>query len=84
LNCQKKQLLVLAVGSSGSSSGGSSSGVNYDDANYTENDNSASIIKRLKPIQGATTNGQQVWKDSETGKKYLLEGNGNDLKVVEL
>lgn len=84
MNCQKKLLLVLAVGSSGSSSGGSSSSEVSRGGTSTQKDNTASILNRLQPIQGATKDGVQVWKDSQTGKRYTMQGNGEDLTIVEL
>lgn len=44
----------------------------------------SNILNRLKPIQGATKDGVQVWQDAQTGKKYLLQGSGKDAKIVEL
>lgn len=42
------------------------------------------LINNLKPIQGATKDGVQVWQDSQTGKRYTMQGSGKDLTIVEL
>ena len=73
--------------SSSKKSSGSSSGAVAKDNNNTGsnvNESTEAVMKRLKPIQGATTNGVQIWKDSQTGKKYTLEGSGNNLTIVEV
>ncbi len=84
MNYQKKLLLVLAVGSSGSSSGGSSSSEVSRGGSSTQRDDTAGILNRLQPIQGATRDGVQIWKDSQTGKRYTMQGSGENLTIVEL
>jgi len=50
----------------------------------TQSESTADVLNRLQPIQGATQNGVQVWKDSQTGKKYTMQGSGSNLTIVEL
>lgn len=70
-----------------SNGGTSSNAVSKNDvsqASNTPSEDTQEVLKRLKPIQGATKDGVQVWKDSQTGKRYRMEGNGKDLTIVEI
>ena len=86
MNCQKKLLLVLAVGSSGSSSGGSSGNEVTRGNTGISKDSLRNALSNLSPIQearrstdtetiefsdGSTqTVPRQRWKDNSTGKIY--------------
>ena len=70
-----------------SNGGTSSNAVSKSDVKQganTPSEDTQEVLKRLKPIQGATKDGVQIWKDSQTGKRYRMEGNGKDLTIVEV
>ena len=75
-----------------SNGGTSSNAVSRSDVKQgsnTPSEDTQAVLKRLKPIQGAkkVVDGKaelQIWKDSQTGKRYTLEGSGNELKMVEV
>jgi hypothetical protein len=80
------ELSKKAKASSSRRSSSSRSGGNGEVARTTgsegNSDSTEAIMKRLKPIQGA--GGVQVFKDTQTGRKYTMTGDGNNLTIVEI